>query len=81
MLWEPISLPYRSREPSVIAPETLKYPSAEEWDKIKPVFTKLYSRENRTLKEVKVMLEKNHDFIATYAPKHQQLLTHNKLTS
>ncbi|KAF7508934.1 hypothetical protein GJ744_008490 [Endocarpon pusillum] len=63
--WNETTLVYRSREPSVIAAERPKYPSAQDWENIKPIFTKLYSTENRTLKDVKAILEKDHGFVAT----------------
>lgn len=64
--WNVTNLAYPSREPSVVALEPPKYPTAQEWDKIKPVFTKLYRTENRPLREVKDILERNHGFVATY---------------
>ncbi|ERF72318.1 hypothetical protein EPUS_02205 [Endocarpon pusillum Z07020] len=63
--WNESTLVYRSREPSVIAAERPKYPSTQDWENIKPIFTKLYSTDNRALKDVKTILEKNYDFVAT----------------
>jgi len=64
--WNAVTLPYRSREPSVAAPEPteLKRPSAQDWHNIQPLFTKLYSTEDRTLKDVKRILERDHGFVA-----------------
>ena len=64
--WNVAILPYRSREPSVAAPEPteLKRPSPQDWHNIRPLFTKLYSKEDRTLKDVKSMLERDHGFVA-----------------
>jgi Clr5 domain len=64
--WNPAILPYRSREPSVASPETTesKHPSPQDWDNIRPIFTKLYSTEDRKLKDVKSILERNHGFVA-----------------
>ncbi len=64
--WEATGLAYRSREPSVLVPQPPKHPSTEDWNRIKPIFTKLYSKENKTLKEVKAILEREHGFYATY---------------
>jgi Clr5 domain len=68
--WNIASLPYRSREPSVPAPEPskLKRPSPQDWHNIRPVFTKLYSTEDKTLKDVKSILERDHGFVAKYTP-------------
>ena len=75
--WEATGLAYRSRDPSVVASTgPLKYPSIADWEKIRPVFTKLYSTENRPLKDVKRMLEREHSFVATYSPWHQSVLVH-----
>jgi Clr5 domain len=63
--WHSVDLAYRSHEPSVVAPEPPKHPTAQDWDNIKPVFTKLYSVENRALKEVKNVLERDYGFVAT----------------
>jgi Clr5 domain len=64
--WNAAILPYRSREPSVAAPEAteLKRPSPQDWHNIRPVFTKLYSTEDRTLKDVRSILERDHGFVA-----------------
>ena len=64
--WEATGLAYRSREPSVLVLRPPKHPSTEDWNRIRPIFTKLYSKENKTLKEVKAILEREHDFFATY---------------
>jgi Clr5 domain len=74
--WAASGLAYRSREPSILVPEPPRYPSIEEWDRIRPIVTKLYSKENRTLKKVKSMLERDHGFVATYRAHRQSLLTH-----
>ena len=63
--WNDTTLVHRSREQSVIAAERPKHPSAQDWENIKPIFTKLYSTENRALKEVKTILEEDHSFVAT----------------
>lgn len=73
--WNTVDLAYRSREPSVIATEPPKYPNHEDWESIRPVFTKLYSSENRSLKEAKRTLERDHGFIATYGPMRQLLIS------
>jgi hypothetical protein len=64
--WNAAVLPYRSREPSVAAPEAteLKRPSPQDWHNIRPVFTKLYSTEDRTLKDVRSIIERDHGFVA-----------------
>lgn len=49
-------------------PEPQRYPSAEDWKKIRPVFTNLYSTEDKTLKDVKEIIERDHGFVATYVP-------------
>jgi len=63
--WNVIGLPPRSREPSVVALEPPKHPTVEDWDKIKPVFTKLYRTENKPLKDVQSIIEQHHGFVAT----------------
>lgn len=60
-------LPYRSREPSVATSfvSQPRYPTPEKWASIRPVFTKLYITEDKTLNEVKAILERQHKFSAT----------------
>jgi hypothetical protein len=41
------------------------YPTTEDWASIKPVFTKLYITEDKTLKEVQTILEQDNGFSAT----------------
>lgn len=72
--WVGSGLAYRSREPSVAATQLAKppsnspsnSPSNEDWEKIRPVFEKLYNTENRPLKEVRRMLQRDHGFHAKY---------------
>jgi Clr5 domain len=59
------ALAYRSREPSVAVPQPATYPSFQDWDKIKAVFTRLYRTEDRTLKDVRMILKRDHGFVAT----------------
>lgn len=63
--WEATALVIRSRGPSVAPSAQPKYPTAEAWAGIKPVFTKLYIAEDKTLKEVQTILEQDHGFSAT----------------
>ncbi|KAF7512262.1 hypothetical protein GJ744_001830 [Endocarpon pusillum] len=70
--WVGSGLAYRSREPSMAAFQLAKppinsssnSPSNEDWEKIRPVFEKLYNTENRPLKEVRRMLQQDHGFHA-----------------
>jgi Clr5 domain len=62
---ESTALAIVSREPSVTPLAQTRYPTTEEWAGIKPVFTKLYISEDRTLKEVQTILEQKHGFSAT----------------
>jgi Clr5 domain len=41
------------------------YPTKEEWQEIKPIFTKLFINEDKPLNEVKAILERDRDFVAT----------------
>lgn len=66
--WEAAGLAYQSRQPSVVATEPPKHPSTRDWERIRPVFTRLYSTENRPLKDVKRILEQDHRFVARYFP-------------
>lgn len=58
-------LAYRSREPSVVPVRQEKYPTKEEWQDIKPIFTKLFINEDKPLNEVKAILERDRNFVAT----------------
>jgi Clr5 domain len=66
--WNPPDLAYRPREPSVIVRPEPRHPSREEWERIRPIFTKLYITENRTLEDVRSILEKQYGFVAKYLP-------------
>jgi Clr5 domain len=59
------SLAYRSRVSSVAVPQPATYPSVQDWDKIKPAFIRLYRTEERTLKDVRSILKRDHGFVAT----------------
>ncbi|KAF7513310.1 hypothetical protein GJ744_009731 [Endocarpon pusillum] len=41
------------------------YPTSRQWTDIKPIFTKLYIAEDRTLKEVQKLLERDYNFLAS----------------
>lgn len=63
---EASGLVYRSREPSLLASQATQHPNDQEWQDIKPVFERIYNTENRTLKDVKTILERDHGFVARY---------------
>jgi hypothetical protein len=64
--WNAPDLAYRPREPSVIARPEPRHPSREEWEEIRPIFTKLYITENRTLEDVRSILDEQYGFVAKY---------------
>lgn len=66
--WEASGLVYRLCEPSFLASQAPKNPNDQEWRDIKPVFERLYSTENRTLKDVRTILERDRGFVARYNP-------------
>lgn len=39
--------------------------AAEDWDRLRPIFTGLYMKENRALPEVMKIMEDKYDFKAT----------------
>jgi hypothetical protein len=41
-------------------------PTAEEWERHRSLFTRLYVGENRTLKEIRQILARDYDFHATF---------------
>ena len=63
--WEASGPPDRFPKPGVVAPVQPGYLTNREWNNIKPVFTKLYITEDRPLKEVQNILERDHGFVAT----------------
>lgn len=50
-----------------------RIPSAE-WEKKRPIITKLYQEEKRPLKEVMEVLEREHGFTATCVTTHSLIL-------
>lgn len=46
-------------------PTRNRYPTTEDWEFFRPIFTRLYRDENRTLKEVKSIMEATYGFHAT----------------
>jgi hypothetical protein len=45
-------------------------PSAEEWERVKPVVRRLYREEKRPLRDVVVILDRDFGFRATYVSHH-----------
>jgi hypothetical protein len=43
-----------------------KYPSSEDWENIRPIFTHLYVERDLSLKDVMAMLAEEYDFHAQY---------------
>jgi hypothetical protein len=64
--WNAPDLAYRPCEPSVIPRPEPRHPSREEWEEIRPIFTKLYITENRTLEDVRSILDRQYGFVAKY---------------
>jgi hypothetical protein len=61
----PISSPYYpgSQDASALVYRVRpKYPTPQEWENIRPVFTKLYREENKTLPAVKEILQREYGF-------------------
>ena len=49
-------------------PTRSRYPTTEDWEFFRPILTRLYRDENRTLKEVKSTMEATYGFRATLVP-------------
>jgi Clr5 domain len=64
--WPSPTLAYRSRSTGFIEPEPVKNPNNQDWEDIRPIFTRLYSTENKWLKDVQDILSREHGFVATY---------------
>ena len=54
-----------SRAQSPMIPVRNQYPTSEDWDTSRPIFTQLYRAENRTLSEVKAIMKDTYGFNAT----------------
>jgi hypothetical protein len=52
---------------TVPAPMAKKYPSPEDWQNIRPIFTHLYVERDLSLKDIMVMLAEEYEFHAQYA--------------
>jgi hypothetical protein len=53
------------KSPTTIHLRNKRVPT-EQWEAIRPLFTRLYQEEKRPLKEVMEILEREHHFKATY---------------
>lgn len=54
------------RTNSMNIPVRARYATAEDWERNRALFTRLYRDENKTLKEVKSIMEERHGFFATW---------------
>lgn len=51
--------------PATPAPKQSKYASPEDWDTFRDVITSLYIKEDKSLRQVREYMERNHNFFAT----------------
>jgi hypothetical protein len=51
----------------LVFPAQTRYATAEDWERHRPLFTRLYRDENKTLKKVKSIMKEKYGFNATWA--------------